>query len=131
MPHAIRLDDRLVQEAAAAAENQSRTTPLQIKFWAELGKQVAENASIQDIEAIMSGYAVIKTETLPTRAVDPAEVFRVVNARRADGSLGESVSTANVRYEASITQPGMLDKVQLNGERQSGYFKDGEFVLAG
>ncbi|MCF6264812.1 MAG: ParD-like family protein [Xanthomonadales bacterium] len=130
MPHPIRLDDRLVREAEAAAQSQSRTTPLQIKFWADIGKRVAESASISDIEAIMSGYAIIKAEALPTSAIDSVDVFKMVNKRRADSSLSASVSTANVRYEASTSHPGMLVKVRADGKRQSGYFKDGEFVLA-
>ncbi|MCF6226903.1 MAG: ParD-like family protein [Xanthomonadales bacterium] len=130
MPHPIRLDDRLVREAEAAAQSQSRTTPLQIKFWADLGKRVAESTSSSDIEAIMSGYVIIKAEALPTKAIEPADVFKMVSKRRADSSLSTSVSAAKVRYEASASDSGLLVKIQADGKRQSGYFKDGEFVLA-
>lgn len=46
MPKSILLSDQLVADAKSRAEVESRTTPEQIEFWAQLGKHCEENPEL-------------------------------------------------------------------------------------
>lgn len=56
MSTAIRIDDELYNEAKRSAEAESRTVPLQVAYWARIGKAALDNpdlpgAFIRDILA--------------------------------------------------------------------------------
>lgn len=46
MSVAIRIDDELYQEAEDTAKAESRTAPLQIQYWARIGKIALENPDL-------------------------------------------------------------------------------------
>ena len=130
MSTAVRLDDQLIRAAEAEALSQKRSPPKQIELWAELGKRVAGSISSNDLNSILSGYAVVKVEPIATTPIDPATVFATVNRTRGDESLANMVSEASVRYEVSNKHPGLLDKVLADGTRETGYFSNGAFTSA-
>ena len=128
MSTAIRLDDQLVQAAEIEAANHKRTPPKQIEYWAEIGKAVSRSARSSDLLALMQGIA--QVSILPPQSVSVASdnVFDQLEEDRQQGTLSQKIAKTNYRYEASQTRPGLLDRVELNGTRQTGHFRDGEFV---
>jgi hypothetical protein len=124
----IRLDDNLVREAELEGISHKRTPPKQIEYWAEIGKAVAHNLSSSDLFNLMQGFADIRIEARPSVNADPAEVFTALERDRQDGTLAQVVTQAKVWYEASKNNPGMLDRVQADGSRETGRFRNGEFV---
>ena len=46
---------------------------------------------------------------------------------RQSGSLAASVSTAQDRYQASSSHPGLLERISSDGLRTIGTFEDGVF----
>lgn len=130
MSIALRLNNELVHEAEAEALIHKRTAPKQIEYWAQIGKSVARNASANDLLALMQGFARVQVNHIPSAPVNPDEVFAAVEQARKDGSLSRAVNRARVSYEASLTHPGLLDRVLPNGHRDSGHFRNGEFLSA-
>lgn len=124
----LRLNDDLVHEAETEAIIHKRTTPKQIEYWAQIGKAVARTASSSELLALMQGLAQVQVTTRTSAPIDPAAVFAEVDRTRADGSLQQAVSQAQVRYEASQRHPGLLDRIAPDGRRESGQFRAGEFI---
>jgi hypothetical protein len=63
-------------------------------------------------------------------AVDSRDVFDSLETIRESGSLAEKVTSAAVYYEASLSRPGLLDRVNSRtGERQTGQFHKGVFKV--
>ncbi len=131
MSTAIRLSDDLVREAESEAMLYKRTTPKQLEYWAEIGKRVARGASSEDLLYLMEDLAEVKINPRQARPLDTDAVFAAVEQRRESGELARNVTKANWRYEASPEQPGLIDRIAANGVRQSGRFRDGEFVPVG
>ena len=46
MSVAVRIDDELYRQAESTARAESRTPPLQIQYWAKLGKAALENPDL-------------------------------------------------------------------------------------
>ena len=46
MSIAIRIDDELYNEARKSAEAESRTVPLQVAYWARIGKAALDNPDL-------------------------------------------------------------------------------------
>lgn len=130
MSIALRLSDKLVHEAETEALIQMRTAPKQIEYWAQIGKSVARSASGNDLLALMQGFARVQVDLLQSAPVNTDEVFAAVEEARADGSLHTAVSRGQVLYEASQSHPGLLDRMLPNGQRESGHFRNGEFIPA-
>ena len=76
----------------------------------------------------MQGIA--QVSILPPQSVPvPSDsVFDQLEKDRQQGALSQKVTKAAYRYEVSQSHPGLLDRVELNGTRQTGHFRDGEFV---
>ena len=130
MTIALCLNDDLVHEAETEALLNKRTAPKQIEYWAQIGKSVARNASASDLLALMQGFARVQINHIPSEPVSSDEVFAAVEQARQNGALRRAVSRSQVSYEASQTHPGLLDRVLPNGHRESGHFRNGEFILA-
>ena len=46
MSIAVRIDDELYRQAEQTAKAESRTTPLQIQYWAKIGKAALDNPDL-------------------------------------------------------------------------------------
>jgi len=124
----LRLSDELVREAELEGRLSKRTTPKQIELWAEIGKQVAGLLKPGDLVAITQGFARLRVEATASQPVDPEEVLATVEQDRASGRLSAGVTRAPAYYEASRSHPGLLDRVQSDGTRETGRFHEGHFV---
>lgn len=130
MSTAIRLDDQLVRAAEVEAANHKRTPPKQIEYWADIGKAVSRFASSSDLLALMQGIAQVSILPPQSASVASDSVFEQLEKNRQQGTLGQKVTRAKYRFEASQSHPGLLDRVESDGSRQTGHFLDGEFVPA-
>lgn len=130
MASPMRLDPELVRAAEARGRLEKRSTPRQIEYWAELGRQLAGELSLEDVLAVRQGLARIRVEPVEAAPVDSEAVFARVDELREDGGLYEAVTDSDVYFEPSRSNPGMLDRVHPDGRRETGMFRDGEFRVA-
>ncbi len=123
----VRLDAALMRAAEAEGRLQRRSTPRQIEYWAELGRQLAGELSMEDVLAVRQGLARVQVTPVEAAPVDPDEVFGEVEALRESGALYQAVAEGDHHYEPSRTRPGLLDRVHADGRRETGVFRDGRF----
>ena len=124
----LRLDDDLVAAAAQVGSIQKRTTRKQIEFWAELGKAVEPLLDITDVYAIIQGLKKINLEPVTSAPVAANEVFNSLEKSRKNKSFLKKVASPPFYYEASVSKPGLIDRVETDsGKRQTGRFINGEF----
>jgi hypothetical protein len=128
MSISIRLDDELVHDAEIEGASHKRTPPKQIEYWAEIGKSMAHLVSNSDLLALMQGYAQVKVVPPNSTSLDPDVVFSRLELQRENGTLPDKVTQAKIWYESSQNCPGLIDQVSFDGKRQSGHFKNGEFI---
>ena len=130
MASPMRLSPDLVETAARGAAVSKRTVPKQIEHWANLGKMVERMVDYADLIAVDQGIKRIRVETVESFAPEPDDVFGVLEKKRENGELSRDVTQAVLYYEASATQPGLIDQVNATtGERRAGMFKNGDFVV--
>jgi hypothetical protein len=130
MASPLRLNTALVEAAEKEGALQKRSAPKQIEFWAELGKAVDGVIDSADVVAVIQGLRKIKVEPVKSMAVDSRDVFDSLETMRESGGLADKVTSAAVFYEASLSRPGLLDRVNSRtGERQTGQFHKGAFKV--
>ena len=54
-------------------------------------------------------------------------VFDTIEQARQSGSLAASVTTARDRYQASVSHPGLLERISSDGRKTIGMFEDEVF----
>ncbi|MEX0732466.1 MAG: hypothetical protein WED00_14520 [Aquisalimonadaceae bacterium] len=128
MASPLRLDENLVREAEAEARLNRRSVPKQIEFWADLGKKMARLVSPEDLIKVQMGLRRIQVEDAQSFPVDVNDVFASLDAERERGTLAHAVTRAAVSYQAVPGRPGVLERIDRDGRRQQGAFRDGEFV---
>lgn len=124
----MRLELSLVQAAAVAGESFKRSTASQIEYWAEIGRAVEHLLDPQSIIAIKSGLATLKLEVNNGTPVDAQAVFAKLETDRRSEKLSSKVTSTAVRYQASSDHPGMLERINAEGQIEVGLFQDGEFM---
>jgi len=123
----LRVNDRLFHEAEAEGSLMNRSTAKQVEFWAELGKRVAHAVTPADMLALMQGIADVRVEIPESQPINPEAVFAAVDNAGVSGQLGQQITQGNLYYEASKSQPGLLDQIMPDGSRQTGNFSHGVF----
>jgi hypothetical protein len=126
MTVSIRVSDTLFDQAVTAGRFERRSPPGQIEFWAELGQRVANSLAPTDYLALLQGIAELRIERRRPPTISADAVFATVERER----LIRPVTQAEVRYEASRSHPGLVDRINAQGERTPGRFVDGVFVSA-
>lgn len=124
----LRVNDGLFQEAEAEGSLMNRSAAKQVEFWAELGKRVAHSVTPTDMLALMQGIAEVQVEVAAPDRIEPTEIFVAVDNASGNGQLGQQITRGNVYFEASLSKPGLLDKVMPNGQRLTGHFENGLFI---
>lgn len=124
----IRLNEQLVVQAQRAGALQHRTVPNQLEYWATLGKMISSRINMEDALAVLQGLKRVRVETIQSAAVDSGTVFAQLEADRENGFKDKPVTGAPFFFEASHSNPGLLDKVNTaTGERITGKFQNGVF----
>jgi hypothetical protein len=117
-----------VIQAQRQAKVQHRSINGQVEYWATLGKAIASKISAADAFAVTQGLKEIHLEPARNISIDPLAVLDELEKDRAKGFFGKPVTSASFYFEASVSHPGFLDKVDTaTGERQTGKFHDGTF----
>lgn len=126
----IRLEKTLMEEAQAAGKIMHRSTAETIEYWANIGRQASNYLDPLSLANISIGTARIVVENLKdSHPVAVEDVFSDLESQRASGALAHVIAAKHpVRYQASTTHPGFLDRIDTDGEITVGTFSNGEFV---
>jgi len=117
-----------MQSARLTGARHHRSAAQQIEYWASLGRQVAGFVDPDSLLEVSAGLARLKVEPILAQPVSTEAVFYAVEADRRAAMLAEKVSTATIRYQASRTHPGYLERIDHNGTRTLGTFQGGVFT---
>tara|TARA_A100001391_G_scaffold198051_1_gene179191 strand:+ start:303 stop:725 length:423 start_codon:yes stop_codon:yes gene_type:complete len=123
----LRLERTLVEAAEQVRKVAHRSVAGQIEYWASLGQVLARIATPEQITSLQAGIARLHIESPEAEPIDPDAVFGEVERSRASESLAERVTASAVRYQASRTNPGLLEQIAPNGEVTVGTFRNGQF----
>ena len=123
----VRLQDELMRSAALIGALHQRSAAQQVEYWATLGRNVAGLLGPEQLLAVKAGVARLRLEPLRVAAVDPESVFDTMEQARQNGSLTGSVTTAQDRYQASVSYPGLLERISSDGIRSVVTFENGVF----
>ena len=127
----LRIDQELAFQAEREARIQNRSKAKQLEYWARLGKAISSKLDIADAFAVSQGIKTIKLEVASSGQsipIDSDVIFNDLENDRIKGLLSENVTSAKIYYEASVENPGFLDRVNsITGKRQAGSFEKGEF----
>ncbi|MDX2426344.1 MAG: hypothetical protein QNK15_08840 [Cycloclasticus sp.] len=124
----IRLQDDLMQSAKLTAKRFHRSAAEQIEYWAELGRSVSSTLDPDVLLSVVSGLTKIKTEPVHSPRIDPSNVFNALERERKGGQLSNVVTQSDLRYQASSTHPGFLERIERNGTITIGLFENGQFI---
>ena len=124
----MRLSSDLIEAAKMEGLIQKRSIPMQIEYWAELGRAVEGIIDHKDVFAVMQGLKTIRLEAAFSAPIDSSDVFKDLERSSGSKDVSSKLTAAPFYYEASRRRPGLLDKVNVKtGERQTGHFENGEF----
>lgn len=124
----IRLQKELMQSATIAAALAHRSASEQVEYWAFLGRSIAKVLDTDSILAIRSGLAQVRVENIEAPVINPDVVFSALEEDRKLGILSEAVTDSSVRYQASRSHPGQLEKIDSDGKVTVGQFCNGNFT---
>lgn len=124
----VRLQSELMEAAAVAGERLHRSAAEQVEYWASLGRQIAAFVDPDALLKVGAGLARLKVEPATANPIDPDAIFAAIEADRRSGELPKKVTTAAIRYQASVTHPGYLEQIDENGVRSVGTFRSGVFT---
>jgi len=128
MASPMRLSADLIEAAKMEARVQKRSVPMQIEYWAELGRAVEGVIERKDVFAVMQGVKTIRVEPALPAAIDPQDVFNDLEKNRGTKAVSSKLTGAPFYYEVSRSRPGLLDRVDVKtGERRTGHFENGQF----
>lgn len=125
----IRLQDNIMQAAILAGKRNHRSATEQIEYWAEMGRNAAKFINPDDLLSVSMGLAAIKVEPVLGESVSAESVFQALENDRVRGNLSQSVTNSAIRYQASLSHPGFLERIGRNGECTIGRFEQGEFTV--
>lgn len=123
----VRLQDDLMRRAALVGGRHHRSAAQQIEYWAALGQEVAALLDPDALLDVKAGLARLRVEPVRAAPVAPESVFASLDAQRQSGGLTASVSTASVRYQSCPERPGLLERIDNDGNRTAGTFEGGMF----
>ncbi|MCK5190265.1 MAG: hypothetical protein KAR12_09455 [Methylococcales bacterium] len=126
----VRLQEALMQAAKLTGERFHRSTAEQIEYWADLGRKVSTVLDPDTLLSVTTGLAQVKVEPIYGKPIDPDEVFNLLEAQQQQGTLSQAVTSSAIKYQSSLTQPGYLERIDQEGNKSVGQFKNGNFISA-
>jgi len=125
----VRLSEAFYKRVKAAALISSRSVPKQLEHLVNIAESVNDLISRKDLLDVQSGLSKLVVEKTEAPRVDKKALFSSLNAMRSSGALSQAVTTAETKYHASAAHPGYLERVNSDGSRDIGMFKQGKFKL--
>ncbi len=126
----IRIDEELLRSAKRSGARLRRSAAEQVEHWADIGRRFEGVVSHDVLDDIVTGQVRVRIEEVAAEPVDAADLFAELDSDRDSGRLASMVSEVPVRYQASRSHPGKLERVDADGAVTLGSFRDGEFVAA-
>jgi hypothetical protein len=121
MSQPVKLSDALVLDARIAAEAQERSIAGQVEFWAKLGRSV---------ELMLDGQHVLAL-CRTVGATPLADLVDLVDTRAGREMLKSYLDSEPFpHFVAHPSQPGLLVRIEENGERTVGRFVNRTFTPA-
>jgi len=124
----VRLQNELMQAAKTAGKQLHRSTAEQIEYWASLGRSVSKAVNPDTLLAVSAGLSQLQVVPVKAPEINPDAVFASLERERKAGTLAGSVSQSPIRYQASVSHPGQLERIDGDGAITVGQFYMGEFV---
>lgn len=121
MGQPVKLSDSLVLDARLSGELTERSIAGQIEFWAGLGRA---------IEPLLRGDHVLTLKRLGT-ARPLSECLEQIGTPKAQKRLSQVLRQRPFpHYEAAPDQPGYLVRIEKDGTRMIGRFRNRRFIAA-
>jgi hypothetical protein len=128
----VRLQEELMESARVSGSVQHRSAAEQIEYWADIGRKVSKTIDPDVLLAVEAGLARITIEKVKSTAIDPDSVFAALDADRESGDLVSAIAEQSpIRYQASKSNPGLLEQIDSTGKTVVGQFLNGEFIPSG
>lgn len=125
----VRLQEALMESARISGSVLHRSAAEQIEYWADIGRKVSRIVDPEILLAVEAGLARLTVEKVKSTGIDPEAVFASLDADRDSGALASAIAEQSpIRYQASRTNPGVLEQIDPAGNVQLGQFINGEFV---
>ena len=125
----VRLQEGLMESARVSGAALHRSAAEQIEYWADIGRKVSRIIDPEILLAVEAGLARITVEKVEAVNVNPESVFAALEADRASGELASAIAEQSpIRYQASKTSPGLLERVGSAGDVVLGQFVNGDFI---
>lgn len=118
-----------MEAAKATGALSHRSSAEQIEYWADLGQKVSHILNPEVILAVKAGFAALSVEQVKPAEINVDDVFASLKRDRDGGNLSGKISDGNVRFQASKSHPGMLERVSPDGNVEVGEFVDGSFKV--
>jgi hypothetical protein len=119
MSQPVKLSDALVLDARLAGEVVERSIAGQVEYWAKLGRAVEQLLQAPQVLALCRNAA----------ARPLSECLKSVDSSQGRRRLAEFLQSQPFpHYEPHPAKPGVLIRVDENGERTEGRFVNREFV---
>jgi len=77
MASPMRLNSDLIEAAKMEGMVQKRSIPMQIEYWAELGRAVEGIIDLKDVFAVMQGVKTVRLESAFSAPIDPSDVLTI------------------------------------------------------
>lgn len=126
----VRLDQKLVRQAAAEAVLNHRSTPKQIELWAQLGQLIAGRLSSEDLLALSQGLLELRVDRVQAGPVATDKLWQQLESDRQSGALATNLKTDRTVYQAHPVHQGYLEEINPDGSRRVGRFQNGRFVAS-
>lgn len=124
----IRLQQALMDNATVEGQLSNRSATEQVEYWAGIGRRLANIVASDTLLSISAGLATVHVEPVDTQPIDADVVFDGLEQKREKGVLAEMINHGQLRYQASISQPGYLERIEADGKITVGHFKEGVFM---
>lgn len=126
----VRLDAELMEEAARSGRLFHRSAAETIEYWAGLGKRFQKLIDPEVLLEIQAGALVLDVKPVKVERVNPDDVFSQIESSRAAGTLNQFIKRDKPVYQASASNPGMLEQILPDGTVTIGQFFEGQFFPA-
>jgi hypothetical protein len=124
----VRLQQDLMQSAKLTGERFHRSTAEQVEYWADIGRRISDVIDPDVLISIKAGLSQLKVEPTIGKPVNPTKVFEMMEIDRNNGLLEKQVTSSPFQYQTSLVHPGCLERINENGSKTIGHFKQGQFI---
>ncbi|MFT6916051.1 MAG: hypothetical protein ACJAWL_002368 [Motiliproteus sp.] len=124
----VRLEKNLMEAAKVVGDIYHRSAAEQVEYWADIGRNLSKMIDPDTLVQIAAGLARVNVEQVAAPVVNPEDVFASLETDRASGRLAAVVTASAVKYQASASHRGLLERISPGGGVETGSFTNGVFI---